>query len=249
MKNAIVLIMYKPKDNVLDFYNQLKEYDVYVIIDDEATEYKNTQSPYLTYIQISSIKCLECGITDICPIRNSNRITKYISGWDKAVYFSIYDISDKYEYIWLVEDDVFIPHERTLLNIDKKYPDTDLVSNSPFTTCNDMNKWHWKLFKDKIHYSLPYYNGMMCILRLSRSMLQYLQQYTLEHKTLFYLEALFPTVAMKNNLRIVKSPIELGNIVFRKNWNARSINPNQLYHPVKGNHKEFRKFIDLNKLC
>ena len=60
--------------------------------------------------------------------------------------------------------------------------------------------WHWYCIE--IEYPLPYYNGMMCIVRFSNSMMNCINDYAKKHNTLFFLEALFPTIAIKNNLKI-----------------------------------------------
>ncbi len=65
-----------------------------------------------------------------------------------------------------------------------------------------------------------------------------------KHKTLLFLEALFPTVAIKNKLKYA-NPNEFNNIIYRYNYNKKDININNLYHPVKdlNNHIIFRNLI------
>ena len=66
--------------------------------------------------------------------------------------------------------------------------------------------------------------------------------YAKEYNTLFFLEALFPTIAIKNKLKY-NNPIEFNNIFYRHNFNEENIDNNNLYHPVKDltKHIYFRK--------
>ena len=73
-------------------------------------------------------------------------------------------------------------------------------------------------------------------------MISKIKDYTTTYKTLFFLEALFPTIAIKNNLkyRIIE---ELRNIKYRNTFVKQDINADNLYHPIKdlNQHILFRK--------
>jgi hypothetical protein len=81
----------------------------------------------------------------------------------------------------------------------------------------------------------------MCVVRFSNNMLKCILEYAKKNKTLYFMEALFPTTAIKNNLKY-NTPIEFTNIHYRYNFEKKDINKTNLYHPVKdlNNHINFR---------
>ena len=208
-----------------------------MIVDDNTkklTIFKNNYKN-ITFLQINNIFCINYGYTNM-----NFTINKLVSGWEKAIlYFSI---EHKYfDHIWFIEDDVFFYDEQTIENIDKQYLYDDLLSNSYDTNIDgNSNEWHWN--KININYFPPYYNGMMCIIRLSQKMLDCIHNYANKNKTLFFLEALFPTIAIKNNL-IYNTPPEFNEIHYRKNFEIKNISKNILYHPIKNlyEHSFYRK--------
>ena len=140
------------------------------------------------------------------------------------------------------EDDVFFYNEQTLLNIDIHYPNCDLLSNTyTENILGNKNTWHWS--KITIQFPPPYYSAMVCSVRMSKLLLSKIKEYALKYKTLFFLEALFPTICMKYKLTHC-SPIEFSNIVYRYNYTIHDINKLYLYHPLKNikSHLLFRKY-------
>lgn len=238
VSNALCLICLRPNKIWCNFLNDFINYKIFIIIDDNNFDYTELQNIYtnISFIKIDNSKCKANYYFNV-----NTMINKLISGWDKALYyFSIENTI--YDFIWFLEDDVFFYNENVLFNIDKKYSNADLISKkcNINTSGKKINKWHWK--KIDINYELPYYNGMMCIVRLSKKMLNCINVYAKKNKTLFFLEALFPTVAIKNNL-IHNSPIEFENIYYRHNITKEQVNKVWLYHPVKdmNAHIVFRK--------
>jgi hypothetical protein len=188
----------------------------------------------ITFIQVKN---------EICKLNgyiNANfTLKKLISGWDKALYYFGVE-NTNYDFIWFMEDDVFFHNEDTIVQIDNQYIDDDLLSNTyGENTDGNKNTWHW--CRITIQYTPPYYNGMMCCVRFSKTMMNCIYDYASTHNTLFFLEALFPTIAIKNNLKY-NTPSEFKNIYYRRNFKKPDINPNYLYHPVKdlNNHIDFR---------
>jgi hypothetical protein len=130
-----------------------------------------------------------------------------------------------------MEDDVYFYGEQTIHQIDAQYPVEDLLCPE-YSANPDGNKeyWHWRGIEIRI--PPPYYNGMMCAVRFSHAMIDSIHAYATSYQTLFFLEALFPTLAMKNSLKI-KNPHELSTIVYRAHYKKKDINRVNLYHPVK----------------
>jgi hypothetical protein len=234
--NAICLITFRPNKVWCDFLNLFSKYKIFLIVDDNNFDLDDFKNSYtnINFIQIEESKCQLNGYIDTNFI-----INKLISGWDKALYYFGIECNN-HDFIWFIEDDVFFYNEDTILNIDNKYINDDLLSNT-YVENSDGYKgyWHWHRFD--IQYSPPYYQGMMCAVRFSNNMMKCINDYAKKNNTLFFLEALFPTVAIKNNLKY-NNPDELSNITWNSGFEKEIINTNNLYHPVKdlNNHIDFR---------
>jgi len=226
--NSICLICIQPNKIWCDFLNNFKRYKIFVIIDDnnvDITFFKNTYSN-ITFIQINEQKCKNYFYTNM----NYIIFKKEITGWEKAIYyFSIENPENNY--IWFMEDDVFFYDENTIENIDKQYMHDDLLSNNYDTNeIGNKTDWLWNIIN--INISPPYYKAMVCCVRMSNKLLNCIYEYANKNKNLFFLEALFPTIAIKNDL-IYDTPIEFNEIHWRKDFNIGDINKKILYHPVK----------------
>jgi len=248
-KNAIALICFKPNDIYLEFLNKFSNYDVYIIIDDNSVNYTEKYKDCnkynnLKFIQMSRTICKNYGFINV----NGIGIKKLISGWDKALcYFALNSELNLNTNIWFIEDDVFFYSEDTLLKLDMKYPNYDLLANCDFKQATNKNEWLWNYIDIKIPG--PYYSGMMCIVRLSRSVLDNIRIYATKFKMLFFLEALIPTLAKSRLFKNSKNircmfPDELTTVVYRKDYSYSDIINNiyHIFHPVKdlSKHIEFR---------
>ena len=225
---SVCLICYKPNDIWFDFLSTFTEYHVYVIIDDNSKVYSSKWNN-INIIQIPNEDCESNGFIETCTIT----IPKKVTGWSKALY---YFSSKDYDHTWFFEDDVFFNSEKTLLNIDTKYPNSDLLS-SPYSA-NTPGTWHWD--RITIKFPPPYYSAMICAVRMSNKLVSKIKDYSTEHSTLFFTEALFPSLCMKHNLEY-STPKELETIVYRTVHT--NIDQNKLFHPVKdiSKHSYYRK--------
>lgn len=236
MKISVCMICLRPNPIWLEFLQSFVNYPVYVIIDDNTENYQTKYSEYdkIHFIQIKNEDCKNKGFM------NSNYVLrKLISGWDKALYyFSI--VNTTYDHVWFLEDDVFFYNEETLSNIDTKYKDYDLLSTDHGVSVNGIG-WHFQIGPVHVNYPLPYFYGMICAVRMSRELMSKIKEYVTKHNTLFFVEAMFPTVCRKHDLTY-HHPEELKNIVFRKNYKIHDIDKINLYHPVKNmeTQKSFR---------
>ena len=234
---AICLITFKPNIVYLDFLNKFNNYDIYVIIDDNVDDYSIiiTQYPKINFIQINNNDCLTSGF------KNTSYVTlkKDVTGWDKALHYFA-NVKSMYDYVWFMEDDIYFYNENTLTNIDIKYNDQDILCNSSFEEAK-LNEWLWHLIK--INLPPPYYCGMMCITRFSKNMLMAIKDYASKNNTLFFLEALFPTIAVKYNLKYHTNLDEFITVTHRDVHDLNKLNKTNLYHPMKNikNHIEARK--------
>jgi hypothetical protein len=238
---AICIILRNPSETWFDFLNEFKFYDKYVVIDDNSEDYKERyriKYPTINIIQIDEHNCESRGFRNL----NHYFTQKTVTGWEKALfYFSC--INQEYQFTWFFEDDIFFHNENTLKNIDMKYPEGDLLSR-PFKSTKTDKKWiMWDTID--IEYSLPYYNTMVCGIRVSKELLYHINEYASKYYTLFFLEILFPTVVVKNNLKQY-APKELIQIYFRHKWNIYTVSKKNIFHPVKdhGFHIKARKRLD-----
>lgn len=231
MKKALCLICHKPNSIWIEFLEKFINYDIYIIVDDNSTDYKNKYKTNVNIIQIPNDVCQKSGFIDM-----NFTIKKKISGWEKAIYYFVNN--PQYEHIWFLEDDVFITSEQTLIDIDEKYIHSDLLTNS----CSEnktghKNDWNWKYIHIKIEP--PYYHAMCCAIRVSKELISKIASYANNYNTLFFLEALFPTLCKRDNL-IYDTPDELINIVYRKKYVLSDIDTKNLYHPIKDMNKQKR---------
>ena len=226
MKNNICLICLRPRKVWLDFFAAFTHYKVYFIIDDNSFDYAavhGDEYPTLNFIQVRDDKHIHANFRDI------DFTNEILMGWHKALYYFSNENLD-FDNTWFIEDDVFFYNENTLLMIDDKYAETDCLSNDVTEFDGSAGVWHW--YKISMKYELPWYNTMVCAVRLSRTLLQKINEYAQTHQTLFFIEAMFPTVAHKNGL-ICNSPGEMTHIYYRDHIELNSIKPDMLYHPMK----------------
>ena len=243
MKHAICLIMLTPlgKEEYLDFISKFKKYKIYVVIDDNTYRYEELRTRYskINFIQVPDSICAHAGFQDL----TTATINKVVSGWDKAIYYFT-RVCDIYDNIWFIEDDVFFYSEYTLLRLDNQYSTEDILSDSFIENDESkINQWFWNSIT--IHYELPYYNVMMCIVRLSKKLLEIVEKYVTKYKKMCFLEVFFPTLAIKNNLKI-SSPPEFYKVTFDYETNMIYMNKNGLYHPEKNLslHKVYRDYLN-----
>ena len=234
---AFCLICVTPHKIWCDFLVNFAKYKIFIIVDNnnyDLTEFK-IRYANITFLQISENDCAVNGYID-----SSFTIKKLISGWDKALYY--FGVENKsFEYIWFAEEDVLIHSENTLINIDNKYVDDDLLSNNYEVNLTGEKKgWLWHIVS--VNFEPPHYHGMMCVVRFSNRMMRCIDEYARKNKKLEFIEALFPTTAIKNNLKY-STPDEFKNITWNHNYTNETKIRSNLYHPVKNieEHILFRK--------
>ena len=226
------------------FYNFVKQLpdlsNVYICIDDNEYNIPNYQN------EIKIIKYQN----DICEnegFKDTHSAIKGATSREKALYYFYKNYDINYDYIWFIEEDVFIPNINTIQNINNKYESGDLLSAKNDKSYKyNMKRWHWKLvtkqLKDK--FELPYVSSMICAIRCSKKLLNCIFDFANKHKTLFFCETMFNTIAYHNNLK-TNTIKELEGIVWRKQgprgggWKKEHIKEHCLYHPIKSIEKQY----------
>ena len=228
--NIICFLTVRPSKLFYDFCKQLKgpKYDIYICIDDNSYSIFNCDND-ITIIKINNQDCENAGFKNTVTYCKNKACSR-----DKALYYFCNNNID-FNYIWFIEEDVFIPNTDTILNIDNKYINSDLLCQSNtilYDKANSDNWYHWKRVFNECELELPYCNSMVCAIRCSKKLLNIIQNYAVKYKTLFFCEVIFNTLAFQNNLEII-IPDELQTIVFRRNWKIDEIKKTHLYHPIK----------------
>jgi hypothetical protein len=235
MATALCLLCLNPKEVWCEFLNAFTHYPIYMMVDNESTDITTLSARYpnIRFLQVPATVCDAAGFKDV----NHFGVKKLISAWEKATYyFSHTDY--EHERIWFIEDDVFFHSEQTLLSIDAKHPDEDLLCNSPFTPNPSLHP----VWRGEVTANMPgpYYIGMLCASRHSRRFLECLREHATREGALCFLEVCFPTVVVQRGLRYAR-PAELHTVVFpnKKIVQKRSI-PGR-FQPILCGPKDKRK--------
>lgn len=232
-KSAICFLSRSPNTYLIDFVEELKKdnfADIYIMCDDNN---KKITQDYI--IQIEDKISFKRGFY------NTTWFGRPCS-WDKSLYYFCIEKKD-YDFVWFIEDDVFIPSVEAIKNFHEKYINSDLVCQS--NGCNatgDISEWHWRKAVSYFR-SLPWYCSMTCMIGVSRKLLNIIRKYVYYRKRLAFQEIMFNTLAMRAKL-IVSTPPELSTIAYRHQWSFDDVErrPNNFFHPVKhfSDHELFR---------
>ena len=238
MNISIVFLTVNPIKEFFDFAKLLKRtekdfvYDVFVCVDDNGYILPEYDHTCITIIKF------QYGVVEKYGFKNSVSYAENCAcSRDKALYYFC-RVDKKYDHVWMIEEDVFIPTIDTIYNIDTKHENSDLIcrSNNVIKTCDKRRKV-WDNMKKLINkIELPWNWSMVCAIRVSKNLLACIEKYATEKKELLFCEALFNTLAIHNNLTI-NCICELSNIVYNNrqdlHLNSELINKNYLYHPIK----------------
>jgi hypothetical protein len=230
--HCICILMAKLNNEWLYMLKDFTKYDIYLIIDDNTINYNEIYGnlyPAIHFIQIDNNECANHGY------RNSNSTHvgfKQIIAWDKSFYY-FSRINTNYDNVWFIEEDVFFYNEETILNIDKQYKTSDLLTQNYGRNEDGTDmEWVWSFLYGNMNLPPPYYCAMLCAMRMSKQMIKYIDDYVKQYKTLFFIEAMVPTIAKQNRL-VYNTPPELFSILHRSDWNFEEINKTNLFHPIK----------------
>ena len=243
-KQAICILTIKPHIDFVEFYNTFKNYDIFFIIDDYTYNCENLENdfPYINFIQLTNEECDNNGFKHSSYMPYSSLTFNEIIAWDKALYY-FSNINTAYDNIWFLEDDVFIYGEETIQNIDDKYINIDILCRDKIPEPKP-DEWQWFWPSITVNFEKPYFQSPICCVRMSKKLLLLINEYIQIHRKMFFIEALFPTIAHKNNLTY-EMPIEFQKLVWRHDWKQNDLNKRDFVHPIKNYeaHKEFRNGI------
>lgn len=235
---ALCFVMTRPELEALEFAEEVaidsQQYgiDVFIMIDDE--EYKIPIFWISSYVQILHIK------KETCIVHGYRRTTYVytwpleVTAWDKVfLYFS--EFNPKHSFIWIIENDVFIPSIQAFRAIHQLYsPTSDLIVQRVIPNIiGNTSVWS--------HYSVaigrlfpPWYRSMANVLGLSRRLLVTISDFVRWRGFNVFHEFSVQTLSLNLNMTVV-SPIEFDTLFWRKShtWNDINNKPNNFFHPVK----------------
>ena len=207
---------------------------VYFVVDSsEANNYELKNVDNVFIVRIADAVCVGSGFQN-CMITGGKVNTvlqKNPISYDKMLYYFC-KIELTIDFLFVFEDDVFIPFDSTVKNLLAKYGDFDLVTPNNIKKEDDVMDWHWNSVVDKV--DPPYYYSMVSAFGLSRKMLNVINRQVETKGTLFFTEVMFNTLAMQNGLKVTDA-FELKSVVWMGNWgiNEFLLLPDNVFHPKK----------------
>ena len=239
-RNVICFLTVRPDILFYNFCLKLKneKMDVYICIDDDDYDIPNYNNE-IPIIKIARSICESAGFKSTVHFNDEeNNFNNKAVSRDKALYYFCKNNID-YEHIWFIEEDVFIPTEQTIENLNNIYPHGDLLCSENMIIHEKRYDWHWPHVNSQIQIEPPYSKSMICAIRCSKNIMNAIHEYANKYNNLFMDEVLFTTLALHNNLSVI-CPHELSTIHWRNEWNKWDItSSNNLYHPIKDIYKHY----------
>jgi hypothetical protein len=238
-KNYICILSVEPSYETYKFLKEIKkniDYEIVIAIDNNDYEIPNYDNE-IKIIKYNKKVCEDAGYKNTVLWKQNEACSR-----DKALYYFNKENID-YNFIWFIEEDVFIPDIYTIQNIDKKYPSSDLLSGTHSILNEHSNDWYWPLVRSQTTLDLPYANSMICAIRCSNKLMKSIDDYATKYKTLFLDEAMFNTLALHDKLEVL--PIKELQMYWEYDWKLEELNKEYLYHPIKSIEQqvEFRKLL------
>lgn len=233
VKHIICFLTVTPSYMFYNYCKQLKNWqtDIYICIDKQGYNIPGYDGA-IPLIRIDNNKCEQAGFKSSVLYYNNRAVSR-----DKALYYFC-KINVNYEYIWFIEEDVFIPTNITIDKLNQKYLTGDLLTKSNDIILSKQTDWHWPHVFRQTALNPPYAISMICACRLSRKLMYCINAYANTYKNLFLDEVLFNTLALKENLEVL-TPIELSTITFKYMWEISNIKLENLYHPMKNMNQQY----------
>ena len=233
--SAVCFLTAIPSPQTIQFARQLARSmsspDVFILVDNNTFAAPVDDSTTVRYLQFDDTICLETGFSK----SNWAGIGRDCSAWDKALFFFA-SVSVHYNFVWFIEEDVFVPSVQALLSLHELYSTSaDLVSpRIEYNFDGEMKSWmHWPSAPEK--FTPPWTHAMVCAVGCSRRLLSAVDEYVRWRGELAFIELLFPTLAFQTPQMKVVTPTELSAIVYRANYHWEQIQrkPYDWWHPIK----------------
>lgn len=193
---------------------------------------------------------------------------------EKALYYLTAN-KVSHDHIWMLDEDVFLFNEKTLINIDLKHPDEDYLTRNIlcekfFSPEEWKNLWgdgrgikglkEGRVYKDLVGFPRlsdgPIYQSINKATRISKLMLTSILSYAEHNHRLFFRDYYLPTSAVYNNMKY-SFPIEMQTISQARcsAWRQHELNSRCIFAPMSNKkiddgfyeHDEVRNFLFLNE--
>jgi len=128
-------------------------------------------------------------------VRGKNTIP---NSWDKALFYFA-AIDQHYEFVWFIEDDVYISSLSAFMIVHEQSLNrsTDLTVKE----AHEKNKDKHKVYI-MAHIAQPWYWSLVVAIGVSKQLLSIIRTFVEKYNVLEYVEFMFTTLAMQNNLTI-----------------------------------------------
>jgi len=221
---SIAILTKKPNKFIIRTAQRIKlhcpKVDVRIISDCTYKSHKNI----VPIISILDEVCIQNGYV------NSTHVPERIKNpcsWDKAIYYYS-KVATSFKQVWFIEDDVLIPDMQIIKDLVKDGYNYDLITKeSAFKKNYEVGQWT----KVKEILQEPFYYSMTCAMGISRNLLNWIEKFVEEKKTLVFHEFFFTTIAHQNKFRTYH-PDELKGIYWKFPFDPNNLEK-LLYHPVK----------------
>lgn len=194
--NIALCFLGSTKDDIdYDFLNSIKYYDVYVSLSNEidVIENKNINHIDISNSEIKKEKYMNCNY-----LKNTNK--GKVNELEKALYYFTFE--KNYPHVWFINHNVLLFNENQLIRIDDLHKNVDYITHKIIES-NKLKHVNWVLWPDVVrdnyyNFKAPFFHSSTSICRLSSAMLEKINNYAIVNKTLCYKDALFASLAVKN---------------------------------------------------
>ena len=239
---ALVTTAYQPAQS--EFYSRVSQFgmDFFTIVDSDEPIVGAPISHGI--YQVNDQLCIDSGIYRMNPTISK---ASQVCTWEKALYFFT-QVKREYDYIWIVEYDVFTPNIEIFDLLNHRYPTSDCLTRKLHYIRNSrFEPWPDAKIAPTHLLPQPWARAMVCVSRFSGDLLNSVVNFVASHDAseMEYasIEFIFHTIALRDGLRIDHAR-EFKDVTFRhrrrflfffqeSEWQPEEIRENRFYHAVK----------------
>lgn len=201
-KSALCILCRKPHSGNILLAEQIiktDKLDVIFIIDEPSYTPPADTDPRIQFIHIDDQTCMDLGFKYSSKYVS---FSKDVIAWDKAFYyFGCKEHS--YDFVWLMEDDVFIPSTNLLCKMTDAYSSYDLVMGHVVDHDGAGRSWTlWEYVKP--YMNPPYKCGRVCGVGVSKELFKVAADFIKEKQRIPFVEGFIPSIAAYHNLKTVE---------------------------------------------
>jgi hypothetical protein len=174
-----------------------------ILVVDEPYVLPETANRRIQVVHITDEEAVSHGFKNSC---------KYVSfrhkdavAWDKAFYY-FGKLNTSYDFVWLIEDDVFIPSASLVQSVTDKYMGYDVVVGKVIEhSCDNGKRWHYWHYITP-YMPAPYYSSRVCMTGVSKALFHAATNFITNLREIPFIEGFIPTLAMHHQLKIAVVP-------------------------------------------